>query len=112
VAGDAPLKALRHAEVWERVARAIPHVAHRLDGEPLTDVLAMAGVLDRRRRFFVDGDVAVTGVVAVGDSWACTNPTAARGLSLGLMHAVALRDVLRETAGEPCATALRLDEVT
>ena len=79
---------------------------------PLTDVLAMAGVLDRRRRFFVDGDVAVTGVVAVGDSWACTNPTAARGLSLGLMHAVALRDVLRETAGEPCATALRLDEVT
>jgi 2-polyprenyl-6-methoxyphenol hydroxylase-like FAD-dependent oxidoreductase len=112
VAGDAPLKALRHAEVWERVARAIPHVAHWLDGEPLTDVVAMAGVLDRYRRFVVDRDPVVAGVVAVGDSWACTNPTASRGLSLGLMHAVALRDVLRETASDPCWTALRFDEVT
>jgi hypothetical protein len=40
MAGDAPLKALRHRPVWEKVARSIPHVAHWIDGEPLTDVLA------------------------------------------------------------------------
>jgi 2-polyprenyl-6-methoxyphenol hydroxylase-like FAD-dependent oxidoreductase len=111
-AGDAPLKALRHAEVWERVARAIPHVAHWLDGEPLTGVLPMAGVLDRYRRFVIDGEPVVTGIVAVGDSWACTNPTAGRGFAMGLQHAIALRDVLREAGPDPRQLTLRLDEVT
>jgi 2-polyprenyl-6-methoxyphenol hydroxylase-like FAD-dependent oxidoreductase len=111
-AGDTPLKALRRAEVWERVARAVPHVAHWLDGEPLTDVLPMAGVLDRYRRFVIDGEPTVTGIVAVGDSWACTNPTAGRGFAMGLHHAISLRDVLRETGGDPRRLSLRLDEVT
>jgi len=112
MARDDPLKSLRYADVWERVARAIPHVAHWLDGEPLTDVLPMAGVLDRYRRFVVDGQPVVTGLVAVGDAWACTNPTAGRGLSMGIRHAIALRDTLRETAGDPSRLAVRLDEVT
>jgi 2-polyprenyl-6-methoxyphenol hydroxylase-like FAD-dependent oxidoreductase len=111
-AGDAPLKALRHAGVWERVVRSIPHIAHWLDGEPLTDVLPMAGVLDRYRRIVVDGKPIVTGLVAVGDSWACTNPTAGRGVSLGLQHAIALRDAVRDSGAEPCRLALRLDELT
>jgi 2-polyprenyl-6-methoxyphenol hydroxylase-like FAD-dependent oxidoreductase len=112
MAGDAPLKALRHADVWNRVALSIPHVAHWLDGEPISDVLAMAGVLDRYRRFVIDGEPVATGVVAVGDAWACTNPTAGRGFSLGMMHAVLLRDVLREGAGDPHRLALRFDELT
>ncbi len=37
-----------------------------------------------------------TGVVAVGDAWACTNPSLGRGASIGLLHAGLLRDVLRE----------------
>jgi hypothetical protein len=35
-----------------------------------------------------------TGVLAVADSWACTNPSLGRGAAIGLMHAVALRDML------------------
>jgi hypothetical protein len=36
-----------------------------------------------------------TGVVAVADSWACSNPANGRGASIGMLHALTLRDVLR-----------------
>jgi hypothetical protein len=56
----------------------------------------IAGIEDRCRRLVVDGDPVATGVVAVGDSWACTNPSLGRGTSIGLLHARVLRDLLRE----------------
>jgi len=112
MAGDRPLKELRHDDVWERAARAIPHVAQWIDGEPLCDVQAMAGVLDRRRRIVVDDQPVVTGLIPVGDAWACTNPTAGRGMSLGLAHAIALRDVLREYPADPARLAEAFDRVT
>jgi hypothetical protein len=34
-------------------------------------------------------------VVAVADSWACSNPALGRGASIGMLHAVMLRDQLR-----------------
>jgi 2-polyprenyl-6-methoxyphenol hydroxylase-like FAD-dependent oxidoreductase len=108
-AGDKPLKALRHNEVWERVMRAVPHVAHWIDGEPLSDVHPMAGVSDRYRRFVQDGKPSLTGMVAVGDAWACTNPQAGRGVSTGLGGALALRDVVRDHADSPLDLALALD---
>jgi hypothetical protein len=75
----------------------------------------MAKIEDRHRRLTVDGDPVVTGVVAAGDSWACTNPSLGRGISIGLLHVCGLRDVLREVApgdGEAFAFARRWDEVT
>ncbi|MGH3799855.1 MAG: hypothetical protein ACRDTD_06950 [Pseudonocardiaceae bacterium] len=86
--------------------------AHWLDGTPITDVLAMAGILDRYRRFAVDGRLIVTGFVAVGDSWACTNPSAGRGLSVGLIHAQLLRKVVRGYLDDPAALARVWDERT
>jgi hypothetical protein len=53
--GDQPLKNLRHEDRWTRVVQACPLHAHWLDGEPITDVLAMSGVVDRYRRFVVAG---------------------------------------------------------
>jgi 2-polyprenyl-6-methoxyphenol hydroxylase-like FAD-dependent oxidoreductase len=47
---DAPVKALRDAEVFTRVVRACPLQANWLDGEPVTGVLPMAGIMDRYRR--------------------------------------------------------------
>jgi 2-polyprenyl-6-methoxyphenol hydroxylase-like FAD-dependent oxidoreductase len=99
--GDQPLKSLRHADKWAKAIRACPLHAHWLDGEPITDVLAMAGIVDRYRRFVVDESPVVTGFVAVADAWACTNPSAGRGLTVGFRHAVLLRDTLRDTAGGP-----------
>ena len=94
-AGDRPLKALRHAEDWDTVLAACPRHAHWADAEPLTDVLAMGGVVDRYRRMVVDGEPVATGVVMLGDALACTNPSLGRGITLGLMHALRLRDVVR-----------------
>ena len=101
VTGDAPLKALRHDDCFDRVVRACPLQAHWLDGEPITSVLAMAGVLDRVHRFVVDGRPVATGFAAVGDAWACTNPSAGRGLSVGMLHAQVLRQVVAAHLARP-----------
>jgi 2-polyprenyl-6-methoxyphenol hydroxylase-like FAD-dependent oxidoreductase len=95
--GDRPLKNLRHEDKWMNAIRACPLQAHWLEGEPLTPVLPMAGVVDRYRRFVVDGRPVATGLVAVADAWACTNPSAGRGVTVGILHAVQLRDALRES---------------
>lgn len=109
---DAPLKALRSREVFDRVLRACPAHAHWLDGRPIGGVLAMAGVLDRYRRFVVDGQPVATGFAAVGDAWACTNPSAGRGLSIGMIHAQQVRRVVAEHLGDPAALARAWDDVT
>ena len=61
----------------------------------------------------VDGIPVATGIVAVGDASACTNPSLGRGASIGLLHACALRDVLRDVGpGDPEKLVRRFDEVT
>jgi 2-polyprenyl-6-methoxyphenol hydroxylase-like FAD-dependent oxidoreductase len=111
-AGDHPIKRLRHAASFDAVVAACPAHAHWLDGEPTTTVLPMAGVTDRRRRLVDGGAPAVTGLALVGDAWACTNPSMGRGLTLGLMHARLLRDVLRTGPADPHAFALAWDAAT
>ena len=112
VTGDAPLKALRHDDCFDRVVRACPLQAHWLDGEPITSVLPMAGVLDRMQRFVIDGRPVVTGLAAVGDAWACTNPSAGRGLSVGLLHAQVLRQVVAAHLDDPATFAQEWDART
>jgi flavin-dependent dehydrogenase len=109
---DAPLKALRDPEVFDRVIGALPRQAHWLDGRPLTGVLAMVGVVDRYRRFVVDGVPVVTGFAAVGDAWCCTNPSAGRGLSVGMIHAQLLRRVVAAHLDDPASFARAWDEGT
>lgn len=48
------------------------------DGDELTGVVVSAGSSDRIRPFVRDGVPVATGVVAVGDSWAYTDPTFGR----------------------------------
>jgi len=110
--GDPPLKSLRDNDVFDRVVRACPLQAHWLDGTPITDVLPMAGVLDCYRRFVIDGVPVATGFAAVGDSWACTNPSAGRGLSVGAVHAQALRETVRGHLDDPGRFALAWDAIT
>ena len=96
-----------------RVATAHPLVAHWTEGEPLDPVQVIARIEDRHRTFVIDGVPVATGVLAVGDSWACTNPSVGRGISIGLLHAVALRDLLREVpTTDRRALALRWHELT
>jgi 2-polyprenyl-6-methoxyphenol hydroxylase-like FAD-dependent oxidoreductase len=94
-AKDKPLRRLRDAAIWEKAVRSLPLVAHWLDGQPIDDrVMAMARIEDRHRNLMVDGAPVATGVVAVGDAWACSNPTVGRGASIGMLQAVLLRDTI------------------
>jgi 2-polyprenyl-6-methoxyphenol hydroxylase-like FAD-dependent oxidoreductase len=101
-AGDRPLKALRDPEKWTRVVRACPRHAHWLDGgEPITPVLAMGGIVDRRRFPAGNGTDPALGLISLGDAWACTNPSLGRGMSLGIAHAGVLRRAVREHGDRP-----------
>lgn len=99
---DKQAKALHDVGVWERAIELYPQQAEWAHGEPISGVQAFAGAEDRTRRYVRNGAPVVTGVVAVGDAWACTNPSLGRGATIGLVQARVLRDVLRsEDAGAP-----------
>lgn len=102
-ADDAAMRATRDVDVWTRVLASFPLVAHWADGEPITDIAVMAKIEDRHRTFVVDGVPVATGLAPVGDSWACTNPSVGRGASIALLHACALRDVLRRVGPDDAA---------
>jgi 2-polyprenyl-6-methoxyphenol hydroxylase-like FAD-dependent oxidoreductase len=93
---DRRARAARDPEVWSRIVKSYPVVAHWIEGEPITDIDVMAAIHDARRTFWSDGAPVATGILPVGDAWACTNPALGRGASIGLRHAIALRDVLGE----------------
>jgi 2-polyprenyl-6-methoxyphenol hydroxylase-like FAD-dependent oxidoreductase len=104
---DRALLPLREPDRWAAVLRSLPLVAHWLDGIPIDDgVQVMARLEDRYRGFVVDGKPVATGVVALADSWACSNPANGRGASIGMLHALTLRDQLRSvTLNDPAAFA-------
>ena len=113
-AEDKAMRPLRDVEVWSSVVKSLPLAAHWLDGEPLEDhVTVMAKIEDRHRCFVVDGTPVATGLAPIADSWACTNPSLGRGASLGVLHALALRDTVRDTGiDDPSAFAAAWHDAT
>ena len=109
---DAALRKVRDPATFERVWRAFPDHAHWLDGEPLGDVSTMSGVVDRTRRFVVDGTPVATGILTVADAHSCTNPSIGRGITIGLRHIVVARDAVRGHLDDPAALALAFDAAT
>jgi 2-polyprenyl-6-methoxyphenol hydroxylase-like FAD-dependent oxidoreductase len=110
---DKAIRALREPARWHAALALYPLTAHWGDAEPITGVDVMAGIEDRYRRLVVDGRPVATGIVAVGDAWACTNPSLGRGAMIGLIHARTLRDLLRETdPDDHDKLARRFDEMT
>ena len=112
-AKDKAMRALKNLNVWTNVIKSMPLCAHWLDGEPLDDQVAvMAKIEDRHRSFMPDGRPVATGVVALADSWACTNPSVGRGISIGMIHAVGLRDLLHDMSADPVALQQQWHDVT
>jgi 2-polyprenyl-6-methoxyphenol hydroxylase-like FAD-dependent oxidoreductase len=110
---DAALRSMLEVDRWEKVVRSYPMIAHWIDAEPITDVKLMAKIEDRQRTYVVDGAPVATGVVPLADAWACTNPSLGRGMSMGMVHAAALRSLLRDVPmDDPRAVALRWGELT
>jgi 2-polyprenyl-6-methoxyphenol hydroxylase-like FAD-dependent oxidoreductase len=113
-AKDKALLGLRRLDRWEAVVRSLPLVAHFLDGEPIDDGVAVITKLeDRYRKFLVNGHPVATGVVAVGDSWAASNPAVGRGISIGMLHSLVLRNTIRDVGfDEPAVFASRFHDRT
>lgn len=109
---DQALKRLREPGPWAALVGSCPLHAHLLDGEPVTGLEAMSGIVDRYRRLTVDGTPVATGIVAVGDSSMCTNPSLGRGITMGLMQAAGTAGVIREQLGDPMALARAHDKMT
>ena len=75
-------------------------------------IAVMARIEDRHRSFVLDDTPVATGVVALADSWACTRPIGGSRISIGTIHAVGLRDVLREVPADPIALQQHWHDVT
>jgi 2-polyprenyl-6-methoxyphenol hydroxylase-like FAD-dependent oxidoreductase len=111
---DKAMRAMRDVDAWTAVVRSLPLAAHWLEGDPLDDqIQMMAKIEDRHRRFVVDDQPVATGVVALADSWACTNPSLGRGITMAVLHALALRQLVAGTGiDDPVAFARSWDETT
>jgi hypothetical protein len=110
--GDRVLKRMRDPALWTAVVKACPLHAHWLEGEPISELEVMGGVLDRYRRPVAGGRPLLTGIALLGDAWACTNPSLGRGISLGLLHARALREVVSSCLDDPLEFAEAWDAAT
>lgn len=111
--GDAELRCLRREGPWVAAVAAVPGGQAILDAKRISPLVSMAKIEDRWCRTVVDGTPVATGIVTVADAWAATNPTLGRGISLGMRHAAALRDVVRDVGlDDPVRLALAFDEVT
>ncbi len=110
--GDRVLKRMRDPDRWTAVVQACPLHAHWLEGEPISELEAMGGVLDRHRRPLIDGRPLLTGIALLGDAWACTNPSLGRGISLGLLHTQCLREVVSSHLDDPLEFAQAWDALT
>jgi hypothetical protein len=94
---DKALFGLRRLDRWESVVRSLPLVAHFLDATAIDDGVGVITRLeDRFRGLVIDGQPVATGIISVGDAWAASNPSDGRGISIGMLHAVVLRDTIRE----------------
>ena len=107
---DPVLKALRHARAYDAALGANDgFAAWHAVLEPTTDVFCLGAFDNRMRSLVADGRPVARGLWQVGDALATTNPTRGRGVSMGLMAAGHLVDVLADH-DDPDDAALAFDE--
>lgn len=112
-ARDRALGKLRVERHWTRLVSECPLHAHLIErGEPVTGVLAASGVLNRIRAVVRAGVPVATGVLSVGDAWACTSPALGRGVTLGLMHAAIVAEAVADHVKDPFTLAIEYDRLT
>ncbi len=81
--------------------------------EPIGDaahpVQAMGGLINRLRRFVVDGAPLARGFIALGDAAYCTNPLYGRGCAQAFLHADLLGEALDAAPDDLAAAARELE---
>ncbi|HEX9968973.1 MAG TPA: hypothetical protein VGB03_02455, partial [Acidimicrobiales bacterium] len=114
-AADKGMRLLKDPAAFMAGMAAVPRIAEWIDperSEPITGMTSMAKLEDCYRRFVVEGVPVATGVLAVGDSAAYTNPALGRGSSLAFVHARLLAETLDETGLDFAALACHFDQLT
>jgi 2-polyprenyl-6-methoxyphenol hydroxylase-like FAD-dependent oxidoreductase len=110
---DQAMRVLSDTDTWNRALALYPDAAHWGNGEPITRVSAMGGTESRHRRLVVGDRPVATGIVLLGDAWATIDPQFGTGMTMGIRHAVMLRDVLALLGADDLVeVALRLDALT
>ncbi|MFN8024718.1 MAG: FAD-dependent oxidoreductase [Acidimicrobiales bacterium] len=105
---------MRDNDAWEAAIRSLkplePWTGEGLC-DPITDVESMAGLRNRLRRFVVDGQPVVTGLVVIGDALQGSNPWYGKGCALAGIAAEGLADALVEHGRDRAALAHAMDRV-
>lgn len=99
-AWDHELRALRHEGAFLAACRAMPPLAPMVDlalARAITPVLPMGSLQNTLRTYLRDGEPLVDGLFPVADAYCHTNPTFALGLSMALVHSLALARALDES---------------
>jgi 2-polyprenyl-6-methoxyphenol hydroxylase-like FAD-dependent oxidoreductase len=111
------LKVLARTPAFDEMTRALPALAPWVDpavsepiGDPEHPVQAMGGLINRVRRFTVDGRPVALGFFALGDAAYCTNPLYGRGCAQAFVHADLLGSALDAHPDDLAAAALALAE--
>ncbi|MGD0193658.1 MAG: FAD-dependent oxidoreductase [Candidatus Dormibacteria bacterium] len=111
---DQQLAQLRHDNLFDVAARAIPSIAtwvHPDRAAPHSSAMAGAGLHNRYRgQCTQDGSIAADGLVFVGDAVLTTNPAAGRGVTTSLMQAQRLLRALDEHGSDFTAVSLDFDQ--
>lgn len=107
---------IRDSEIFDRLLGALPATAVWLEhADPVSEVHAMGGLSNRRRRFVVDGAPVAAGLALVGDSALYTNPALGQGVSLSFWMAQRLADSVDRFVVDPVEAAIEyqtwIDEV-
>ena len=111
-ARDHALRGLREEANFSKLLSACPMHAPILGLAPISPMLAAAGISDRLRRIVICTAPVVSGLLTVGDSWACTNPSLGRGITVGLLHALAAAEAVDARIDDPAALAVEHDRLT
>jgi len=109
------LKVLVRPAAFDEMARALPaikawvapEIAEPI-GDPSHPVQAMGGLINRVRRFVVDGRLVAVGFFVLGDAAYCTNPLYGRGCAQAFLHADLLGEAIDAHPGDLAAAALDL----
>lgn len=111
------LKIVSKVEAFDEMVRAIPGLTPWADpdraepiGDPSRPVQAMGGLINRLRRFVVDGRPVALRFFVLGDAAYCTNPLYGRGCAQAFLHADLLGQTIDRHAGDYETMALVLDE--
>ncbi len=109
---DRELMGMRNEASWEAAIRTLkPLEPWTIDGlaEPISGVESMARLRNRIRRFVVDGQPVVTGLVVIGDAALATNPWYGKGCSTAGIAAGALSEALLAHGRDRKALAIAMD---